>query len=347
MAERRMKEPSRFTFGTFAAAGLGTVLGLRALLRAGTSFQNKTVLITGGSRGLGLILAQRFLREGARVAICGREESSLARARAELEALGGQVLALTCDVTDSVQVEALVAKVQETLGPVDVLVNNAGLIQTGPIESMTLEDFEEAINIHLWAPLYTTLAVLPEMKKRQQGRIINIASIGGKVSVPHLVPYSASKFALVGLSDGMRAELAQDGIRVTTVCPGLMRTGSPRNATFKGDHEAEYAWFSVSDSLPGFSVSAERVAKKILEASRRGDAELLVGLPAKVGALVRALAPNLMASLLAFANRSLPQDSSPERFKGHQSETPLTRSWLTELSRRAAARNNENGVPVH
>ncbi|SEU14942.1 SDR family NAD(P)-dependent oxidoreductase [Stigmatella erecta] len=347
MAERHMKDPSRFSFGTFAAAGLGTVLGLRALLRRSTSFQNKTVLITGGSRGLGFVLARRFLREGARVAICGREEATLARARVELDALGGQAMTLTCDVTDPVQVEAMVAEVQETLGPVDVLVNNAGIIQAGPIESMTLEDFQEAFNIHLWAPLYTTLAVLPGMKKRQQGRIINIASIGGKISVPHLVPYSASKFALVGLSDGMRAELAQDGIQVTTVCPGLIRTGSPRNATFKGNHEAEYAWFSVSDSLPGLSMNAERVAKKIIEASRRGDAEVLVGLPAKLGALARALAPQLTASLLAFVNRSLPQDSSPERFKGHQSETPLTRSWLTELSRRAAERNNENGVPVH
>ncbi|MDC0713954.1 SDR family oxidoreductase [Stigmatella sp. ncwal1] len=347
MAERHKKESSRFTFGTFAAAGLGTVMGFRALWRSNLSFRGKTVLITGGSRGLGLILARQFLQEGARVAICAREESTLARARAELDALGGQAMAVSCDVTDPVQVEAMVAEVQETLGPVDVLVNNAGLIQAGPIEAMTLEDFEEAIDIHLWAPLYTTLAVLPEMKKRRQGRIVNIASIGGKISVPHLVPYSASKFALVGLSDGMRVELAQDGIQVTTVCPGLMRTGSPRNASFKGDHEGEYAWFYVSDSLPGFSMSAEKVARKILDAVRRGDAELLVGLPAKLGAVARTLAPNLTAALLAFVNRHLPQDSNPERFKGSQSETPLTRSWLTELSRRAAARNNENEVPLH
>jgi short-subunit dehydrogenase len=212
---------------------------------------------------------------------------------------------------------------------------------------MTMEDFEEAIATHLWAPLYTTLAVLPEMKRRGEGRIVNIASIGGKVSVPHLVPYSASKFALVGLSDGMRAELAQDGIKVTTVCPGLMRTGSPRNAFFKGDHEKEYTWFSLSGSLPGLSINAERAAKKILEACRRGDAEVLVGLPAKLGAVARTLAPNLTSALLAYVNRWLPQDSHPERFTGTQSETPLTRSWLTVLTRRAAQRNNETEVPIH
>ena len=347
MAERHTKESSRLTLGKLAAAGVGMALGLRALVRPRMNFRDKTVLITGGTRGLGLVLARDFLKEGARVVICGREESTLERARVELEHLGGEVLAVPCDVTDPVQVEALISSVHERFGAVDVLVNNAGIIQAGPLESMTIEDFEDAIKTHLWAPLYTTLAVLPEMKRRGEGRIVNISSIGGKVSIPHLVPYSASKFALVGLSDGMRAELAQDGIKVTTVCPGLMRTGSPRNATFKGDHEKEYAWFYVSDSLPGLSLNAERAGRKIIEACRRGDAEVLVGLPAKMGAVARALAPNLTAALLAYVNRLLPQDSHTERFTGEQSETPLTRSWLTELSQRAARRNNENEVPIH
>lgn len=347
MAERHTKKSSRLSLGTLTAAGVGLAMGVRALVRPRVSFQDKTVLITGGSRGLGLILARNFLKEGARVVICGREESTLERARKELEHLGGEVLAVPCDVTDPVQVEALVSSVHERFGAVDVLVNNAGIIQAGPLEAMTMEDFEEAIATHLWAPLYLTLAVLPEMKRRGDGRILNIASIGGKVSMPHLVPYSVSKFALVGLSDGMRAELAQDGIKVTTVCPGLMRTGSPKNAIFKGDHEKEYAWFYVSGSLPGFSLNAERAGRKIIDACRRGDAEVLVGLPAKLGAIARTLAPDLTATLLAYVNRRLPQDSHSERFTGEQSETPLTRSWLTELSRRAAARNNENEVPVH
>ncbi|HEX8702287.1 MAG TPA: SDR family oxidoreductase [Myxococcaceae bacterium] len=347
MAERHSKKSTGISLGKLAAAGVGAALGLRAMLRPKVSFANKTVLITGGSRGLGLILARCFLKEGARVAICGRDEETLERARQELEQVGGEVLTLACDVRDPVQVEAMVAEVLERFGPVEVLVNNAGIIQTGPLEAMTLEDFQEAMDTHLWAPLYTTLAVLPAMKQRAEGRIVNISSIGGRVSIPHLVPYSASKFALVGLSDGMRAELAQDGIKVTTVCPSLMRTGSPQNATFKGDHEKEYAWFFLSDSMPGLSLNAERAARKIIEACRRGDAEALVGLPAKIAAVARTLAPNLTAAMLAQVNRWLPQDSSQDRFKGSQSETPLTRSWLTELSRRAAAANNENEVPIH
>ncbi|WP_426749423.1 SDR family NAD(P)-dependent oxidoreductase [Myxococcus sp. Y35] len=348
MATRR-KHPdtSRFSFGTVAAAGIGAVLGLRRLLRSRYQFKDRTVLITGGSRGLGLVLARQLLKEEARVAICGRDEQTLERAREELERTGGEVYAIPCDVRDPVQVEAMVSAIHEHWGPVDVLINNAGIIQVGPLESMTLEDFQEAVDTHLWAPLYTTLAVLPEMKRRGQGRIVNIASVGGKLSIPHLVPYSASKFALVGLSDGLRAELRQDGILVTTVCPGLMRTGSPRNAYFKGNHEAEYAWFSMGDSLPVTSVSAEQSARRILDACRRGDAELLLGMPAKLAAVGRALAPDLTATLAAWANRFLPQDSSQDRYTGSQSETPLTQSWLTELNRRAAERNNETGVPLH
>ncbi|MCE9669466.1 SDR family oxidoreductase [Myxococcus stipitatus] len=349
MADRRKDgRARRFTPGTLVAAGVGVALGLgRALRRTRYSFQGRDVLITGGTRGLGLVLARQLVRQGARVALCGREEESLQRARDELEREGGEVLALPCDVRDQVSVEAAVSAVHERWGGVDVLVNNAGVIQVGPLESMTLEDFREAVDTHLWGALHTTLAVLPEMKRRGEGRIVNIASVGGRVAVPHLVPYAASKFALVGLSDGLRAELRQDGIRVTTVCPGLMRTGSPLNARFKGNHEAEYAWFSVSDSLPGMSVSAERAARIILAAVRRGDAEVLVGLPTRLAVWGRALAPELTAAVLAWANRRLPQSSLQDRHAGVDSQTPLTRSWLTELSRRAAERNNETDVPLH
>src|SRR5438270_7691587 len=106
------------------------------------------------------------------------------------------------------------------------------------------------------------------MRRRREGRIVNISSIGGKLSMPHLVPYGASKFALTGLSEGMRVELRKDGVFVTTVCPGLMRTGSPVNADFKGKHREEYSWFSISDSLPLLTMSAERAAGQIIGAMK-------------------------------------------------------------------------------
>ena len=201
------------------AAGVGALLAARAAVRKWGEYdlRDKVVLITGGSRGLGLVLARELAREGARLAICARSAADLERARADLAARGAQVMAVPCDVTDRAQVNEMVALVRERFGPVEVLVNNAGIIQVGPIEVMTLADYEEAMRTHFWGPLYTTLAVLPDMRRRRDGRVVNISSIGGKISVPHLVPYSASKFALVGLSEGLRAELRTDNIFVTTV----------------------------------------------------------------------------------------------------------------------------------
>jgi NAD(P)-dependent dehydrogenase (short-subunit alcohol dehydrogenase family) len=313
---------------------------VRTLLSRSFDFEGKVVLITGGSRGLGLVLARQLVRQNAQVALLARDEEELLRARADL---GGAVAILACDVTDREQVEQAVLHIVGRLGPVDVLINNAGVIEVGPMEVMTLEDYEEAMGTHFWAPLLTTLAVLPGMRERGGGRIVNISSIGGKVSVPHLLPYSASKFALTGLSEGLRAELLQDGILVTTVCPGLMRTGSARNALFKGQHRAEYAWFSISDALPFMTTSAERAATRILEACRRGEAEVVLTLQAKLVARLAGVAPGLVANLMGVVNALLPGPGGigPARARGSESESSLSPSWLTRLSDRAAQRNNE------
>ena len=288
--------------------------------------RGKTVLITGGSRGLGFVLASVFARAGAQVAICARDRATLQRARTKLTAQGIQVLAIPGDVTSREERGAIVKAVHTHYGPIDVLINNAGTIAVGPMEVMTQADYEEAMNLHFWAPLHMTLAALPDMRQRGGGRIVNIASIGGKISVPHLLPYSASKFALVGLSEGLRSELAKDGICVTTVSPGLMRTGSPRNAAVKGQFRKEYAWFSISDSLPGLSISAERAAYQILAATQRGDANLTLSLPAKLAVQFHTLFPELTARMLASANRLLPGAGSKdtERHLGRHSTSSLS-----------------------
>lgn len=328
-----------------AAAGAGAYLAARAVYRrlGGYDFEGKTVLITGGSRGLGLVLARGFAAEGANVAICARDPQELERARADLAARGARAFAFPCDVTDRAQVRELVDVVTRHFGCIDVLVNNAGVIQVGPLELMTLEDFEQAMAVHFWGPLYATLAVLPEMRRRRAGRIVNVSSIGGRISVPHLVPYSASKFALAGLSDGLRAELAQDGIVVTSVFPSLMRTGSPRNATFKGQHRAEYAWFAISDSLPVTSIGAERAAAQIIDACRRGRAELVISMQAQAAVKFRALFPEATADILAVVNRLLPGPGGigRARARGKESESSLAPSVLTTLTESAARRNNE------
>lgn len=307
------------------------------------SFRDKTVLITGGSRGLGFVLASEFARAGAKVTICARDLATLKQAQSKLKAQGYAVGAVPCDVTKPESRVELIRFVNQRCGSIDVLVNNAGTIAVGPMEVMTIADYEEAMNLHFWAPLHMTLAVLPEMRRRGEGRVVNIASIGGRLSVPHLLPYSASKFALVGLSEGLRSELVKDGVLVTTVSPGLMRTGSPRNAIFKGRYREEYAWFSISDSLPGLSISAERAARQILRAARRGDAELTLSLPAKLAVHFHTTFPELTARALATADHLLPGAGGigTDRLRGRASASRLSPSWLTTLNEQAARQYNQ------
>lgn len=328
-----------------AAVGVGTITALTALKRARHKFDfyNKTVLITGGSRGLGLVLARALAEQGARLAICARDEDELARAEEDLRARGAEVLTLICDVRNQSEVKRTVEAVCNHYGQIDVLVNNAGVIQVAPLENQTEKDFADALAVHFWGAFYMMNACLPEMKRRGEGRIANISSIGGKVPVPHLAPYCASKFALVGLSGAMRNELVKDNIYVTTVCPGLMRTGSPVNATFKGQNEKEYAWFSISDSLPFTSVSAETAAAQIVEAIQDGRAELIISPQAKLAAKFNALFPELTSHISVFANKYLPLAGGigEKSALGSQSESAISPSFLTALSDSAAFRNNE------
>jgi short-subunit dehydrogenase len=288
-------------------------------------------------------MAREFARHGTRLALCARDEEELERARLDLERFGVEVMVVRCDVRNRQEVNDMVAAVNARFGNVDVLVNNAGVIQVGPLEVMTEEDFEQAMQAHFWAPLNTMMAVLPSMRQRKSGRIVNITSIGGKVAVPHLVPYSASKFALVGLSKGLRAELMKDGISVTTVCPGLMRTGSPRNAEFKGQHRFEYAWFSISDALPLLTVSAENAARQVVRACKRGQAELVISIPAKIAVLFESLFPEAMYQILSVVNQLLPAPGGigTQKAKGKESTSAWSPSWLTTLNEEAAVRNNE------
>ena len=333
------------------AAGLGAAAvaaTLWANRRGSYELSGRVVLITGGSRGLGLVLARQAVVEGARVAICARDAAELERARQDLLACGAaeaDVLALAHDLTDANEVRTMVSEVESRLGPIDVLVNNAGIITAGPLDNLDLRDFQDSMDTHFWAPLHAMQAVLPSMRRRGEGRIVNIASLGGKVAIPHMAPYSASKFALVGLSEGFRAELRQEGIRVTTVCPGLLRTGSAGHALVKGQQQKEFAWFAIADSLPGLTMSAGQAARQIWNATRRGDGEIILSLPAKLLATFHGILPGVTTDLLSWMNRALPatgeSPAANERRRGYESESALTRSPLTVLTRKAARKNNE------
>jgi len=332
-----------------ALLGVGLVgVALSALLRPRQrwSFRGKVVLVTGGSRGLGLLLARQLAAEGARLALVARNPEDLSRAARELRGRGAEVLKFPADVGVREQIEAAVAATVAHYGCLDVLINNAGVIQVGPAEHMTLDDFERAMQTHFWGPLYAVRAALPQLKRQGGGRVVNIASIGGKVAVPHLTPYSASKFALVGLSDGLRAELAPHNIQVTTVCPWLTRTGSYRNVVVKGQHERELAWFAVGDSLPLLTQRGEDAAREILEACRNASPRLILTPYGRAANAVDALFPQLSAAVAATASSLLPGPvpGNDRTRKGFESFSPAVPSALTRLSDRAAARNNQLGV---
>src|SRR6185437_3347000 len=351
----------RLIFSGAAVSGAGVGIGAGAVAGLGLAYwgfrqvrrfrlNSRVVAITGGSRGLGLAMARAFLRRGAKVALLARDPEALERAR-QLLAGSGTVFVRPCDVRDEQQVNEAIRDIRQELGEVDVLVNNAGTITVGPMDTMTADEYREALDVFFWGPLHATLAVLPEMRKRQSGRIVNISSIGGKISIPHLLPYSVGKFALAGFSEGLRAELLKDDIYVTTIYPGLMRTGSPRNAEFKGKHRAEYTWFLLSDSTPGFSVNADRAARQIIKACEYGKAELILTVPAKFAIKAHALFPSISSTVLSGINRALLDagEIGQGKAKGAASTTRITESWLSALDERAAKRNNQvpNPIPVN
>jgi NAD(P)-dependent dehydrogenase (short-subunit alcohol dehydrogenase family) len=333
--------PTRWTLG-LAALAYGASRALRA--RRAIAFAGTSVAIFGGSRGLGLAVAQQMAREGARLGLFARNAKELAVAVDMVRPCGGEVFGHVCDVRDRAQVDVAIARQADVYGGIDVLINDAGVIQVGPFEHMRGADFEDAMNTHFWGPLFAIEMALPYLRTAGAGRIVNISSIGGRIAVPHLLPYSASKFALVGLSEGLRAELAKDGIAVTTVCPGLMRTGSTYNARFKGQHRAEFAWFHLADSLPGLSVAARTAAARVVDACRHGDANLVIGLPARVAIVLNALCPATWARLTALADTLLPKATSSagdvDR-AGWQSTSRAVPSPLTMLADRASLEFNQ------
>jgi NAD(P)-dependent dehydrogenase (short-subunit alcohol dehydrogenase family) len=337
------EKKNNWLIGAIVGAGALAALATLSRRRRTYDFAGKVVLITGGSRGLGLILAREFAAHGARVAICARDADELASAREDLETRGAEVFDAICDVRNQDEVEALVEDVKTRFGQIDVLVNNAGVIQVGPLEAQTQKDFEDSMAIHFWAPFYTMQAVLPEMRRRGEGRIINVSSIGGKIAVPHLAPYCASKFALVGLSSAMHVELAKENIFVTTICPGLMRTGSHINAYFKGQNKKEFALFSLSNALPVTSINAERAARQIVAASARGDAEAIITVQAQLAAKMNNLFPEFTSEILSLVNQFLPANGGIGKAyaTGLESTSFVSPSFVTALSDAASYENNE------
>jgi len=301
-------------------------------------------VVAGGSRGLGLLIARELLSRGYRVSICARDGAELQRADDWLAA-PGRVHTQVCDISDRAAVAAWLKEVDGELGPVEVAITVAGIIQVGPGPDLTLEHFDTAIDIMLRGPITVARLVEPGMRQRRKGRIGTVTSIGGVVSPPHLLPYATAKFGAVGFSDGLAASLAGSGVTATTIVPGLMRTGSQDQAFFTGDAPAEHAWFASAASLPLLSMNADRAARRIVAGVLAGRPLVTLTPLAWLAFRVRGLLPGTTTRLMGVADQLLPKSTGNNtEVDGATAEaqrpSPLVRA-LTTLGRVAAARNNQ------
>ncbi len=245
----------------------------------------------------------------------------------------------------------VVAEAVDRFGGLDVVVNNAGTIHSAPLDSLGEAEFDEAMRTMFWAPLWVFQEARPHLRG---GVLVNITSVGGKISPPHLLPYACAKFAQVGLSEGLDAALTRDGTRVLTVVPGLMRTGSPRRAHYAGRPALEYAWFSLLAGAPLVSMNAARAARRIVDAVQDGRHHLTLTPMARAATAVHGVAPGLTQAVLRTMNRVLPGPGDEGPTTGLEA-APRADRWgmrlLTRLNDRAGRDLNQfpgqqhGGVP--
>jgi short-subunit dehydrogenase len=303
-------------------------------------------LVMGASRGLGLLIARELLDRGHDVVITARGAADLEVAGRRLSGRGRQVHTRVCDVRDRAAVDGLVEEVEQGIGAIDILISVAGVIEVGPAEAMTAESYDDAIDKMTRGPVHAALAVLPAMRRRGRGRIGTVTSIGGFVSVPHLLPYSTAKFGAVGFSDGLAAALSGTGVTATTVVPGLMRTGSHQRASFTGDAGAEYSWFAPAASTPLLSMDADRAARRIVAGVLAGRPMVVLTPLAWLGIRVRGLAPATTTRVMGWAGRLLPGQPSAGARPAVEGRVAATAAGavvrrFTTLGDKAARRNNE------
>jgi short-subunit dehydrogenase len=304
------------------------------------------VLITEASRGLGLAIAEEFGNRGAKLAITASDASELERARTLLvskSAVGAEdILALYHDLHRPEEAKRLVREIVARFGRIDILVNNAGVIKIGPIEGETVEDFRQVMDENFFFGLECTLAVLPQMLEGGAGHIVNITSIGGKVALPQMLPYTASKFAAVGFSEGMNAELRSKKIYVTTVCPGLVRSNSHFNAGLATDAAREFRWLSLAVGFPGVSTSVRSAARKIIRAVISRKSEITISPLAIFAARLGNVCPTATMRAMHFVKFALPSSASGPKAicRGNEAQGGSVRPAIF-LSQATVRRHNQ------
>jgi len=198
-----------------------------------------TVLITGASQGTGKATALLWARKGYNVVLAARNGDRLGTVAREVRNIGVSALAIPTDVGDAEQVKALINKALAFYDRIDVLVNNAGICLTGTMAQTSLEDWQQIMNTNLWGYVHTIKEMLPHFLENQAGSIVNVGSFGGKMPLPNMTAYCASKYAVTGLTETLKLELAPQGIHVCAVHPGAIDSDFMERALFRGSDETE------------------------------------------------------------------------------------------------------------
>lgn len=316
------------------------------------SLAGQSALVTGGSRGLGLLIADRLAARGCAVTIAARDSAELASAQKKLlhRRPGATVHTSVCDVRDQEAVHAMFKAAHDACGGPDIVIANAGIIQVAPVEAIGAKEFRDAMDTMFMGAVHTCLEALPYLRESEPGgRLAVISSVGGLLGVPHLLPYAGAKAAAGVLAEGLHAEVAADGVSVTAVYPGLMRTGSHLQAEFGGSRSKEFGWFSTVAGAPLISMNAQRAAERIVKAVVRRRTRLVLTPLARAADLAHGLAPALTTRLNGVVARTLPQPGpgSPPLRRGADVEPPRGaasgrfQTWGSALNERAADTYNQ------
>ncbi|MEN6637575.1 MAG: SDR family NAD(P)-dependent oxidoreductase [Smithella sp.] len=246
-------------------------------MRGIKNLKDKVTVITGAGSGIGRATALAFARESADLVIADLSEERLTGVAKEIEALGARVLTRRVDVSKREDVEAFAKFVIQERGRVDILHNNAGVSLSGETAESSIENWEWIFGINFWGVLYGVKAFLPYMIERQSGHIVNTSSMFGLCAPPATPAYNATKFAVVGLSEGLRAEVRRYNIGVTTLCPGIVNTRIVADSRMEFKSNSLLTRDKLIRFYEKFALKPEQVAKAVVKAVRRNKAVVPVG----------------------------------------------------------------------
>ena len=237
------------------------------------NFKNKVVVITGASSGIGEAAAEEFAKRGANLALVARRKEKLVQVEKNLSKYQVKVSTHVCDVSDKEQVKRMSQEVLDVFSKIDILVNNAGFVIYGRIEELSIEDIESQMKTNYFGTIYCTKSFLPHLLKQNSGHIVNVASVGASFGVPGIASYAATKFAMLGFSEGLHHELHETNVGLTVVSPIMVRTSLFDHPSFK----------NFSKHATGVSLSSETVAKAIVKAANSPRLEIVVPSVVRIG----------------------------------------------------------------